>query len=273
MIKFGIIGCGNIGQFILRNLGREDYRELKLEVVADVPAAEDKLKQAAARYGCRYTTRPEELAGMGLDAVLECATPAAARQYAPDILRAGASMVVMSVGACAHPGFLDELRAAAEAGNSRLFLPTGGIAGLDYLKAARLAGIQDATLVMLKSPKSLAGAPYFQAHPMDLYAISEPTVVFEGTAAEAIAGFPQNTNVAVSFSLATLGPENTRVQVVCDPHVEEIRFQLRVKSATGQFSCDLVNLQSPDNPRTSYQSCCSALATLKRLTDRVQLGT
>ncbi len=273
MLKFGIIGCGNIGQFVMRNLGREDYRGLSLQVVADVPMAEEKLRQTAALYNCRYTTRPEELAAMGLDAALECATPSAARQYAPSILRAGTSMVVMSVGACAQPGFLDECRAAAEAGNSRLFLPTGGIAGLDYLKAARLAGIHEATLVMLKSPKSLAGAPYFQLHPMDLFAIAEPTVVFEGTAADAIAGFPQNTNVAVSFSLATLGPENTRVQVVCDPHVEEIRFQLRVRSATGQFSADLVNLQSPDNPRTSYQSCCSALATLKRLMDRVQLGT
>ena len=205
--------------------------------------------------------------------MLECATPAAARAYAPAILRSGASMVVMSVGACAHPGFLDEVREAAEAGNSRLFLPTGGIAGLDYMKAASLAGIREATLVMLKSPKSLAGAPYFQSHPVDLSAITEPTVVFEGPAAEAIRGFPQNTNAAVSFSLATLGPENTRVQVVCDPAVAEIRFQIRVRSAAGELKVDLASYPSPDNPRTSLQSCCSALATLKRLTDRVQLGT
>lgn len=272
-MNLGIIGCGNIGQFVLANLGRVEFRALTLRVIADVPADEERLKELAVRYGCEYTTRPEDLASRGLDAVLECATPAAARAYAPAILRAGTSMVVMSVGACAHPGFLDEVRAAAESGGSRLFLPTGGIAGLDYLKAAQLAGIQEATLVMLKSPKSLAGAPYFQAHPMDLAAIREPTVVYEGPASEAILGLPQNTNAAVSFSLATLGPERTRIQVVCDPAVAEIRFEMRVRSAAGELSVKVKSLPSPENPRTSLQSCCSALATLKRLTERVQLGT
>jgi aspartate dehydrogenase len=275
LLKLGIIGCGNIGQFVMRNLGRPEFQAFSLRVVADIPLAEAKLRETAAAYGCAFTTEPLDLArpDANVEVVLECAAPVAAKVYAPAILRSGRSMVVMSVGAFADPAFLETVRQAAEEGNSRLYLPTGGIAGLDHLKAARMSGIQEATLVMIKSPKSLAGAPYFTDHPVDLFAITEPTVIFEGPAAEAIKGFPQNTNVAVSLSLATLGPERTRIQVVCDPRVAEIRFQIRAKAGTGELKIDLVNLQSPDNPRTSYQSCCSALTTLLRLTDRVQLGT
>ena len=273
MLKLGIIGCGNIGQFIMRNLSREEFRQFSLCVIADVPAAEAKLRELAAAFGCDYTIDPLDLTTRGLDVVMECAAPAAARKYAPALLRAGLDMVIMSVGAFADPDLMRQVQAAAEEGNSRVYLPTGGIAGLDHLKAAGLSGFQEATLVMLKSPKSLAGAPFFQDHPVDLSAITEPTVIFKGSAAEAIKGFPQNTNAAVSFSLATLGPDKTQVQVVCDPTVAEIRFQIRARSGAGEIKVDLVNLQSPDNPRTSYQSCCSALATLRRLTDRVQLGT
>jgi aspartate dehydrogenase len=273
LLKLGIIGCGNIGQFVMRNLGREEFRQFSLRVVADIPAAEARLRETAAAYGCDFTTEPLDLVNRGLDVVMECAAPAAARKYAPVMLRAGLSMVVMSVGAFADPDLMREVQAAAEEGNSRVYLPTGGIAGLDHLKAAGLSGFQQATLVMLKSPKSLAGAPFFQDHPLDLFAITKPTLIFEGSAAEAIRGFPQNTNAAVSFSLATLGPDKTRIEVICDPTVAEIRFQIRAKAGAGEIKVDLVNLQSPDNPRTSYQSCCSALATLRRLTDRVQLGT
>ncbi len=145
--------------------------------------------------------------------------------------------------------------------------------GLDNLKAAALVGIDEASLTMTKAPKALAGAPYFDAHPIDLFAIHEPTVVFEGTAAEAIKGFPQNVNVAVALSLATLGSDKTRLRVVCDPKASRITVDIYARGATGELRMHMVNLPSPDNPKTSYQACCSALATLLRFSDHVQVGT
>ena len=126
---------------------------------------------------------------------------------------------------------------------------------------------------MVKSPKSLAGAPYFDENPIDLFSITEPTVVFEGTAAEAIKWFPQNVNVAVALSLASLGPDRTKLRVVCDPNADKIRVEIYARGATGELRIEVTNFPSPDNPRTSYQACVSGLQTLKRLTDRVQIGT
>lgn len=273
MIKLGLVGCGNIGRFVLRNLDRPEFRDFRVEVIADRPEAESALKELADLYHCSYSTDPGTLADRGLDVVLEAANPSAVKMYVPKLLRAGVSVMAMSVGAFADSTFMEEARQSAEDGKSRLLLPTGGIAGLDNLKAAGLAGIEEAALTMVKAPKSLAGAPYFEQHPIDLFAIKEPTVVFEGTAAEAIKGFPSNVNVAVAFSLATLGPEKTVVKVVCDPGASRIKVEMYAKGATGELKVEVVNLPSPDNPRTSYQACCSALATLRRFSDRVQLGT
>lgn len=273
MIKLGILGCGNIGRFVIRNLNRDEFRQFSLQVIADVPAKEAVLREVASTLGCAYTTDPMTFIERGLDVVLEAATPDAVKQYAPPILRSGISMLTMSVGVFADLEFLAAATRAAEEGNSRLLLPTGGMAGLDYLKAAGLAGIQETTLTMIKGPRSLAGAPYFDEHPIDLLSIKAPTVVFEGTAAEAIRGFPANANVAVASSLATLGPDRTRLRMICDPAATQTKVEIHARGATGEMKVELVHLPSPDNPRTSYQACCSALATLKRFTDHVQLGT
>lgn len=273
MIKLAILGCGNIGRFVMGNLGREEFKGFRLTAIAGLPSEEAVLREHALRHGCSYSCDPMTLADRKYDLVLEAAHPSAVKQYAPTILRAGVNMVAMSVGAFADPEFMAEARAAAEDGNVRLLLPTGAIAGLDNLKAACLVGIEEASLTMTKSPKALVGAPYFEAHPVDLFAIPEPTVVFEGTAAEAIKGFPQNVNVAVALSLATLGPDRTKLRVVCDPQATRITMEIHTKGATGELNMLMVNLPSPDNPKTSYQACCSALATLLRFSDHVQVGT
>lgn len=273
MGKLGVIGCGNIGRFVMKNLNGDDFKGFSLEVIADLPVLENTLKELAATYGCAYTTDPMTLVDRGLDVVLEAAKPTAVKQYVPSFLRAGINVLAMSVGAFADREFLAEARRAAVEGGSRLLLPTGAIAGLDYFKAAQLVGIEEATLVMTKGPKGLAGAPYFDRHPMDLFALTEPTVVFEGSATEAIEGFPSNVNVAVALSLATVGPDKTTVRVVCDPAATRIKSEISARGATGELRIQVFNLPSPDNPRTSYQACCSALATLRRFIDPVQLGT
>ncbi len=79
--------------------------------------------------------------------------------------------------------------------------------------------------------------------------------------------------MAVALSLATLGPDNTRILMMCDPAATRIKVDIYVRGATGELKIGIVNLPSPDNPKTSYQACCSALATLRKLVDPVQLGT
>ena len=47
--------------------------------------------------------------------------------------------------------------------------------------------------------------------------LSEPLVVFDGSALDAVKAFPANVNVAAALSLAGIGAERTKVRVVADP--------------------------------------------------------
>jgi len=127
MVKLGIIGCGNIGRFVMRNLPRDDFQEFSLQVIADLPAVEEGLRELAATYHCAYTINPASLALRKLDVVLEAAKPDVVKTYVPGLLRAGTSVLALSVGAFADPDCLHEARQAAREGGSRLLLPTGAI--------------------------------------------------------------------------------------------------------------------------------------------------
>ena len=55
-----------------------------------------------------------------------------------------------------------------------------------------------------------AGRPYLADNNIDLTGITEPRLVFRGSPREAAVGFPANLNVAVSVSLAGIGPTGPR---------------------------------------------------------------
>lgn len=108
---------------------------------------------------------------------------------------------------------------------------------------------------------------------MDLQTVTEPTVVFEGNALEAVAGFPANVNVAAALSLAGLGAERTRVRIVVDPRDTRNRHKIEAVGACGRLSLEVENVPSPDNPKTSYLAALSALALLQRLSANLAVGS
>ena len=62
---------------------------------------------------------------------------------------------------------------------------------------------------------------------MSVEGLTAPLKVFEGSAREAIAGFPANVNVAVALSLAGVGPDRTRVEIWADPGVTRNTHTIR----------------------------------------------
>lgn len=202
------------------------------------------------------------------DLVVEAATQAALVEIAPVVLEAGRDLLVLSVGGLLdHPEWPD---LAARHG-CRIHAPSAAIAGLDGLKGAAVAGHLDSVLMETrKPPLGLAGAP--GAANLDLDGLRGETLIFEGTAREAVRAFPANVNVVAAVSLAGLGPDATRIRVYAVPGLARNRHAVTAVGAFGRLSIEIENVPS-ENPRTGKLSYLSTIAYLRDLGAPLRVGT
>jgi aspartate dehydrogenase len=187
-----------------------------------------------------------ERAGPGQEAVRSCAA---------GVLGSGTHLMIVSMGALASPGFLDELLAAA-APSAQLPVPAGAIAGLDGLGALKLAGLNRVTYTSIKPPLAWRGTPAERILPLD--ALQERTIFFEGSAREAALNYPKNANLAATVALAGLGFDETRVQLVADPAAQGNTGRIEADSEIGTMTVVMAGRASA-NPKTSASTAFSLL--------------
>ena len=271
-MRVAIIGCGSIGSYIARSIASGCIPRMQLVALADAvetPGA----KETAARCGCPFTTQVGSLTTFGSDLVIEAASQDAARQWVPFFLAAGCDVMVMSVGALADDAFLSRVLELAERQGRRIYVPSGAIGGLDVIKAAGVGEIREVILTTTKPASALSAAPFVIKRGLDLNGLTEPAIIYEGPAAEAVKEFPQNVNVAAALSLAGIGPRRTLVRIVAHPNSKQNIHEVYVRGEFGEATFRLANVPSPNNPRTSYLACLSAVATLRRIASPLQVGT
>jgi len=208
-----------------------------------------------------------------VDLVVESASQNAVRFIVPQALKAGCDVMVLSVGAIADDELRETLFGLAKEHNCKLYFPSGAVVGIDGLNSASAAEISSVTLTTRKPPAGLMGAPYVAEHGIELEKLEKETVLFEGPASEAVKAFPANVNVAATISLAGIGFERTRVKVIADPSLFRNVHEITVEGEFGQFSTRVENLPSPENPKTSYLAALSAVSTLKKILNPIQVGT
>jgi aspartate dehydrogenase len=153
------------------------------------------------------------------------------------------------------------------------YVPSGGIGGLDALKTACLAGVDEVSIQVAKPPAAWKGIPYVEGLGVDLDRLQGATTLFEGPAREGVPHFPQNVNIAAVLSLAGIGMDRTRLKVVADPALTLNTHTIRVSGAAGRMTVVLENVPAPENPKTSWLACYSALAALETLGAKVRYGT
>jgi aspartate dehydrogenase len=270
MLKVGVIGCGAIGTEVCIAIDRG-------VVNAQLAAVHDRSDKNCERLLAGLDKKPAILSPHELissaDIIVECASSQAVREFGADVLESGKDLMVLSAGAFTDNGLLKRLTEASRAHDCKIYIPSGAIAGIDGLKSASIAHVNKVTLTTTKNPKGLKGAPFIEKNNIDLDSFLKKTLLFEGNAQEAVAAFPANVNVAVSLSLAGIGIENTHVRIFVDPGASRNIHEIMVEGDFGKFTCIIENIPSPGNPRTSYLAALSAIATLKKITEPLQIGT
>ncbi|MFT4150666.1 MAG: DUF108 domain-containing protein [Paracoccaceae bacterium] len=194
--------------------------------------------------------------------VVEAAGQPAVAAYVPAVLRAGMPVVLASTGALADPGLRAEVLAAARTPGARLVIPSGAIAGLDYLRAvAPLPGVA----IRYTSRKPVAAwRAELVALGHDPNGLATELVLFEGTAAQAARLYPKNLNVALTLALTA--PEAAlTVRVVADPAAPGNVHEIHVESPAGVAEFRMVNAPSAVNPKTSAVTGLSLRAAVEEV--------
>ena len=271
MFKIGVVGCGAIGAEICKAI---DQGSMGVELYAIYDRNDEHI--AAVKTELKnMNPHVLDIADMAhhVDLVVEAASQAAVSDIVLTALNAGCDVMVMSIGAFADEELRNTAFGFAEEHGCDVYFPSGAIVGLDGLKSAMSAKVDSVILTTQKPPRGLAGAPYIVQNNIDLDKITSRTVIFEGTANEAVRAFPANVNVAASLSIAGIGFEKTIVRVVADPALSTNVHEISVEGEFGKFSTKVENVPSPTNPKTSYLAALSAIATIKKIASPIQIGT
>lgn len=201
--------------------------------------------------------------------LVDCAGHEALASHGPAALANGIDVITVSIGALANPDLLQDLQAAAEAGNARLHLASGALGGLDALQSARAGQLRSVTYTGRKPPKGWLGSPAEDR--IDLTApMDGPQTHFRGTAREAALQYPKNANVAAAVALAGLGFEATQVELIADPTVTTNIHEVRAEGDFGDFTFTISGHSLPASPRTSALAAMSVVATLARIAARIR---
>ena len=80
-------------------------------------------------------------------------------------------------------------------------------------------------------------------------------------------------NIAAVLSLSGIGFDRTRLKGIADPALTVNTHHIEMRGKTGNISIKFENVPSPDNPKTSWLACYSALAALKYAKSPVRYGT
>ena len=270
-LRVALLGAGTIARLVL-----ERSRDGALPGVQFVALSGRSPASRGAKLG-RELNLPYVVGRAGLlehkpDAVLEAASHDAVHEHLVALLDAGLTVIVLSAGALIDDRLRGEAEEAAQRSGGLLYVPSGGIGGLDALKAACAAGVDAVSIQVAKPPLAWKGIPYVGALGIDLERLGQPRTLFEGTAREGVPHFPQNVNIAAVLSLAGIGPDRTLLKVVADPSLRFNTHTIRVSGRTGRFTVVLENVPTPDNPKTSWLACASALCAVRSLGAGVRYG-
>ncbi|MGO9641201.1 MAG: aspartate dehydrogenase domain-containing protein [Candidatus Acidiferrales bacterium] len=260
-LQIGVFGVGAIGQMVARHLD-----DGKLNAV--LAGVSDQDASRASSFAAQLQSAPPVLDRTELitrsDWIVEAASQAALPALIPEVIAHRKNVLVMSVGGLL--GHDDWFHVAARRG-SRILFPSGAIAALDGLRSACVGRMDGVTLTSRKPVRALEGASFVLERGIQLHALREDTVIFDGPAVEAARAFPATSNVAAALALTVGDRCEVRVRIVASPAGTRNIHEIEAAGEFGRFRIVIENVPSEANPKTSKLAALSALAALASLAD------
>ncbi|QDI89379.1 aspartate dehydrogenase [Candidatus Nitrosopumilus sp. SW] len=272
MKRVALLGCGSMGTQIALAIDSENFPATLTHVY-------DASKDASSSLVEKLKNKPEIvenshlLSSQPIDIVVEAASQDAVKDVALSVLQNKKDLMIMSVGALLDESIYDILSDACKDFKKTIYLPSGAIAGLDGIKSIK-GELESLSITTTKHPHSLKGAKFFETSEINLDEITSSTVVYRGTAKEAVTLFPANINVAALLSLTGIGSEKTSVTIVADPNTDKNTHHIEATGKFGKMTFIIENIPDANNPKTSRLAILSAIETLKKYcSDDIQIGT
>jgi aspartate dehydrogenase len=267
-MRITVVGCGSRGSKLAE--AADKMAEVKRVYLLDVDRAIAEEVGAKLNKAEIVENIDEEL--YHCDLVIECATQDAAREVIPRVVARGVDIMVMSVGVFVDDDFRNSVIEKAKQCDAKVYIPSGAICGTDGLRASTEGEVQQVELITTMPPLSFEGVDYIKDEGLDLSAIKEKTILFTGTAREAVQLFPRNVNVAAIVSIMGVGFDRTIVTIAADPNIKINSHELRIKGEFGELTSHTYNVPSQINPKTSNLSVFSAIAALQRIVQNQWIG-
>jgi len=270
--RIGLLGCGAMGTQIALAIDSG-------KIPATLTHVFDDSKEKSALLVEKLTNKPEIvenshlLSSNPIDIVVEAASQDAVKDASLSVLQNKKDLMIMSVGALLDESIYDILSDACDHFKKTIYLPSGAIAGLDGIKSVK-DELESLTITTTKHPRSLKGAKFFENSEINLDQITSSTIIFEGTAKEAVSLFPANINVAALLSLSGIGSEKTGVKIIADPNTDKNTHHIVAEGKFGKMTFIVENYPDENNPKTSRLAILSAIETLKKYcSNDIQIGT
>jgi aspartate dehydrogenase len=262
-LKIALIGYGAISQMLF-----DVFKDKKPPIdIVGVLVRPGRAKATQKAVGRKVAVVEDLKALLKLkpDVVVEAASQQAVRDWGETILKKGVDLMVIATGAYGDPKLWKKHRDAAAKSGARLRLPAGAIAGLDGLLAMRLGKLERVKYTSIKPPHAWSGTP--AETDFDLPSIKVPTVIFQGSPADAGRLYPKNANLAVTVALCGAGLDHTDIELVADPTLPPgtNASRLEVISDSGELRLERLGKAMPDNPKTGVLTALTMADDLMKM--------
>lgn len=251
--SIGIIGHGLIGSYIYQAITSNPDGNMEIAFVYDQDHLRTERLPQEVVLG-----RIEDFVSKKADMICELAHPDVSKQFGTRFLE-HTDYFLLSVTAMADEALEKRLKETALKSGTRLFVPHGGLMGLDTIIDGREMW-ETIEIVMKKNPQNLD----FTRSGIDSSSIHTETVLYDGPTRGICPKFPRNVNTHAALALGGIGFERTHSTLIADPALNTAILEIYARGAGVNLemkrSEEITGVSGASTPWSVLQSILSTAA-------------